>query len=219
MRTTTIGAGKTKGMFGWRTRLPLVSVLATLALLVGSGIDSTAHAQATVDYDVDDDGLIEVATVAQLNAIRWDLNGDGGVDPGRDTVGYSEAFPNAVASPLMGCATGCTGYELTADLDLWNAGGQLHGLGADRRHVRRVHCHVRWRCTGLHSQQSFHRQQHAGDRTVRCNGGGSVIRNVTLRDVDITGGPFTGALVGRNLGSIIDSSATGVVSVPRRPAD
>ena len=34
-----------------------------------------------VDYDADDNDLIEVATLAQLNAIRWDLNGDG--TPGR----------------------------------------------------------------------------------------------------------------------------------------
>ena len=29
------------------------------------------------DYDKDDDGLIEIETLAQLNAVRWDMNGDG----------------------------------------------------------------------------------------------------------------------------------------------
>ena len=29
------------------------------------------------DYDLDDDGLIEVGNLAQLNAVRWDLDGDG----------------------------------------------------------------------------------------------------------------------------------------------
>ena len=212
MRTTTIGAGKTKGMFGWRTRLPLVSVLATLALLVGSGIDSTAHAQATVDYDVDDDGLIEVATVAQLNAIRWDLNGDGGVDPGRDTVGYSEAFPNAVASPLMGCATGCTGYELTADLDLWNAGDSSTGWEPIGGMSGAFTATFDGGAPDFTVSNLFIDSSMQGIGLFGATGGGSVIRNVTLRDVDITGGPFTGALVGRNLGSIIDSSATGVVS-------
>ena len=131
----------------------LVIALGSAALLVGPGIEPTARAQTPVDYDVDDDGLIEVGTVAQLNAIRWDLDGDGGVDPGGDATGYGEAFPNAMASPLMGCATiGCTGYELTMNLDLQLRRGQRHGLGADRRHVRRVHCHVRWRSAGRHSQ-------------------------------------------------------------------
>ena len=48
-----------------------------------------------------------------------------------------------------------------------------------------------------------------------ATGRGSVIRNVTLEDVDITGYAFTGALVGRSSGSIIDSSATGTVSGAR----
>ena len=82
------------------------------------------------DYDLDDDGLIEVDSLAQLNAIRWDLNGDGSVDTGTsvaDTAKYSAAFPNALTS--LGClrdhdantatpkVAGCIGYELTRDLD------------------------------------------------------------------------------------------------------
>ena len=77
----------------------------------------------TVDYDTDDDGLIEVGTLAQLNAVRHDLNGDGEVDDrsdpgtaGTDAAAYAAVFPNPDSS--MGCPdTGCTGYELTADLD------------------------------------------------------------------------------------------------------
>ena len=37
------------------------------------------------DYDQDDDGLIEVSTLDHLNAIRWDLDGDGGVSSGNST--------------------------------------------------------------------------------------------------------------------------------------
>ena len=36
------------------------------------------------DYDVDDDGLIEVATLAQLAGRRYDLNGNGAVDVAAD---------------------------------------------------------------------------------------------------------------------------------------
>ena len=32
---------------------------------------------AQTDYDMDDDNLIDVTTLPQLNAIRYDLNGDG----------------------------------------------------------------------------------------------------------------------------------------------
>ena len=37
-------------------------------------------AQTPTDYDTDNDGLIEVDSLAKLNAMRWDLNGDGVVD-------------------------------------------------------------------------------------------------------------------------------------------
>ena len=76
------------------------------------------------------DGLIEVDSLAKLNAIRWDLNGDGAVDTGTsvaDTAKYNAAFINGATG--MGClrdhddntetakVAGCIGYELTRDLD------------------------------------------------------------------------------------------------------
>ena len=75
------------------------------------------------DYDTDDDGLIEIATLAHLNAVRWDLDGDGAVDSATNATSYGEAFPNAAAD--MGCPDGpdadqsadCVGYELAAKLD------------------------------------------------------------------------------------------------------
>ena len=75
-----------------------------------------AAAQTTVDYDDDDDGLIDVTTLAQLNAIRHDLNGNGDATH----ADYVAAFPNRItaAGTRMGCPSGtCTGYELRADLD------------------------------------------------------------------------------------------------------
>ena len=37
---------------------------------------------AANDYDSDNDGLIEVDSLARLHAIRWDLDGDGATDEG-----------------------------------------------------------------------------------------------------------------------------------------
>ena len=84
-----------------------------------------------VDYDNDDDGLIEIDSPAKLNAFQWDPDGDGvpgspGVgSPAPDaetTAGYDAAFPDAMAG--MGCpGTGCKGYELVADLTLTTATG------------------------------------------------------------------------------------------------
>ena len=80
------------------------------------------------DYDRDDDGLIEISELSQLNAIRYDLDGDGAPDAG-DEASYAAAFPDAVdgmgcpttpaaaAAPDPDAAGGCTGYELAADLD------------------------------------------------------------------------------------------------------
>ena len=64
-----------------------------------------------VDYDSDNDNLIEIANLAQLNAVRWDVDGNGSPDSGS----YAAAFPIPLTN--MGCATTCVGYELAADLD------------------------------------------------------------------------------------------------------
>ena len=76
-----------------------------VALLAIPGV----AAQTTTDYDTDNDGLIEVNSLERLNAIRWDLNGDGTVDSATASTdpddanaaiqedAYAAAFPNAAA--------------------------------------------------------------------------------------------------------------------------
>ena len=218
MRERTIIALWKRLAGGQRLRLRVVSVLVialgSAALLMGPGMDPTARAQTTVDYDGDDDGLIEVATVAQLNAIRWDLNGDGGVDPGGDATSYGEAFPNAMVSPLMGCAaTGCVGYELTANLDLASAGDSVTGWAPIGGASNAFTATFDGGAPGF-TVSNLTIDNSSLDRVGLFGetGPGSVIRNVTLEDVNVTGHTSTGALVGRNAGSIIDSSATGAVS-------
>ena len=125
-----------------------VRVWATPA--VNSGIDEGAYATliagAGVDYDADADGLIEVKSLAQLNAIRWDLDGDGTgdkLDSNNDgdytdtgeydyTANYTAAFPSAANA--MGCPnTGCVGYELAANLDFDDQQQHAHGDERDGR--------------------------------------------------------------------------------------
>ena len=74
---------------------------------------------STIDYDADNDGLIEVSTLAQLNAVRWDPRG-AGVPSAGNKASYEAAFPGS--APGMGCPTVigvavCSGYEMVADLD------------------------------------------------------------------------------------------------------
>ena len=121
------------------------------------------------DYDVDNDGLIEVSTLAQLSAIRWDLDGDG--SPASNAANYSGASGAfASASAGMGCpavnnAATCTGYELTQDLDFDTDGdGSTH----TRRHQRLGrHLPQRRRRLGSHRPQRVAHRQHPLQRRLR----------------------------------------------------
>ena len=80
-----------------------------------------AAAQINVDYDTDDDRLIEIDSAAKLNAIRHDLGG-AGTATHADYIA-ANAFPSAASGQCddpstTGATETCTGYELTADLDL-----------------------------------------------------------------------------------------------------
>ena len=85
-------------------------------------LSASAAAQSTTDYDSDNDGYIDVADLAQLNAIRHDLDGNGDPTSGGAAT-YNAAFSNRITTATssvgrMGCPTsGCVGYELTASLD------------------------------------------------------------------------------------------------------
>ena len=70
-------AGTFRGIARLRgTATLLLCCAGVMALLTIPGV----AAQTTTDYDQDDDGLIEVNSLARLNAIRWDLDGDGVAD-------------------------------------------------------------------------------------------------------------------------------------------
>ena len=81
------------------------------------------------DFDVDDDQLIEVHNLAQLDAIRWDMDGNGNVTNQSSTnqATYRRAYPGISG---MGCKAVdhddstttpnqpvCIGYELNNNLD------------------------------------------------------------------------------------------------------
>ena len=101
-----------------------------------------------VDYDAADDNRIEISNLAQLNAVRWDLDANSTVISA-DTGKYTAAFPAAMTN--MGCATTCDGYELVADLDFdtnndgrtdiagdtyWNGGAGWNPIGQGSSSVR-----------------------------------------------------------------------------------
>ncbi len=191
---------------------------------------STALIPAATDYDANDNSLIDISTLAQLNAIRWDLNGDGAPETANFNA-YGTAFGgrDTTTAGRMGCSSGtCTGYELMRDLDFdsdnsgtvdasdafsgnWNPigtytatfdgrGYTLSNLTIDRTNIR----------TGLFSQ---------------LNSSGR-IRNLGIVNPNISGGGVTashvGAIVGHNNGIVAASyvkggtiTAKGGVNSPR----
>ena len=86
-------------------------------------------AQIPTDYDKDNDGLIEIEYLEQLNAISWDLDGDGVANNATNAEAYNAEFPGGAV--WAGCPLGgCSGYELTRDLDFNDpnsyARGEVH---------------------------------------------------------------------------------------------
>ena len=189
-----------------------LSAVETFSVLVTAG---------NTDYDADNDGLIDVGNLAQLDAVRYDLDGDGLVD-GATWMPYYDAFPMGALG--MGCPSddGCTGYELTGNLDFdtnssgdadmgdtyWNAGAGWEPIGdADDPFT------ADFEGDGYTVANLF--IDRATEEGVGLFGASnsSVMRGVGLTGVDVTGGDRVGGLLGHGVyGLVIDSSATGSVS-------
>ena len=86
---------------------------------------AAAPTPAATDYDANDNNLIDIGNLDQLNALRWDSDGDGDPDVATSTPFYNTIFPGrtATATGRMGCPDACAGYELTADLTYPSATG------------------------------------------------------------------------------------------------
>jgi len=187
----------------------------------GCGV-AVAAAAPTVqpgDYDGDNDGLVEISNLAQLDAIRHDLDGDGSATH----PDHVAAFPSALVG--MGCpATGCTGYELIADLDFdTNGSGQADAGDA--------YWNDGWGWTPIGDPDEAFRWNAAFDgngHTIsnlyirwgdtdfvglfRAAGSGSAVRNVGLEAVNVTGKSRVGGLVGDNRGAVSNCHTTGQVT-------
>ena len=208
---------------------------------VPSDTVSATPTTGSVDYDADNDGLIEVSSLAQLNAIRWDLNGNGAVDDSTNATAYTTAFPNAESN--MGCGesvasissgTGnaaCSGYELSADLDFdtgtagtrsddtyYNGGQGWQPIGGAFDATFEGNAYT---ISNLHINRS-------GANTVQYGGlfrrldSSAKISNLKLKDVSVTvttnaaapdapGAVYAGGVAGENTGDIIASYVTGTV--------
>ena len=193
-----------------------ISIVLILGPMGGLNI---ASAQSPVDYDADDDGLIEIEWLDQLNAIRWNLDGDGHVDDEGNTDAYSAAFPDAAEG--MGCIDFCRGYELTHDLDFKSEDSYLSGavnskwtsgngwLPLATRHIfTAVLEGNRHTIANLFIDRTGGNQPEGAGLFGSNNG---EIRQIGLIAVEVRGVLEAGAIVGRNWGTIISSHSTGNV--------
>ena len=101
------------------TVMPLTAGTAAVTVTAtdagGSNRSATREFAVTVVYDADGDSLIGVHTLAQLDAVRHDLDGDD-MPTSAGAVAYAAAF--GLTGPVkFPCASGCGGYELGSDLD------------------------------------------------------------------------------------------------------
>ena len=198
----------------------VIGTALSIALLLGAmaGLN-VVSAQSPIDYDSDDDGLIEIEWLEQLNAVRWDLDGDGEVNDGGSAEAYSAAFPDAVEG--MGCADGCRGYELTRDLDFKSASSYAAGAVNNRWTSGNGWLPIGVRNTfsttfdgNRHSILNLYIQRRSDDQPEGVGlfgfNNGEIIQ-LGLIDVDVSGVLDVGALVGSNWGTITSSHATGTV--------
>ena len=173
------------------------------------------------DYDADNDGLIEIRTLAQLDAIRYDLDGDNRISSDDHEDAYYSAFPDAITG--MGCPfDGCIGFELAANLD-FDTNGNGHPDAGDAY----WNDAAGWEPIASRSGATFTATFDGGGHTISNlyvdrdvfvglfghTEAGSDIRGVGLVSARVTGSRWAGGLVGYNiLGHITDSYVTGSVS-------
>ena len=215
-------------------RAPAVATTTTLvfALTVNDGTHNSAPdtveilvSSAVNDYDLDEDGLIEINTVAQLDAVRHDLVGTGRKAAATSTpeaYAYGNAFPDPASG--MGCpAAACRGYELAADLDL-----NVAPHNADNG----------WTPIGIHFEDIFNATFQGNGRTIAnlfidistvddvpagiglfgVTGPDAEIVGATVSNPNIQGQTYApgsinrvGVLVGVNAGKVVRSRVVGGV--------
>ncbi len=196
--------------------LTLIAALAALILYAALPVGATTH---WVDYDSDDDGLIDIKTIAHLQAIRWDHDGNGALRSdllgGSDGANYRAAFPNGNViahtagdtSTRMGCPAACRGYELMNDLDFVNATTSQRNWTPPAAAYQYV---------GEFEGNGYT----ISNMIVNAPGGGygglfsilhtgGEIRNLGLIDPTVNAGSNGGALAGINRGTIIASYVSG----------
>ena len=187
------------------------------------------------DFDSNDNNLIEITTLAQLDAMRYDLNGDSGATG--DTAAKNNAYYSAFKTSRVGffCDPGpCIGYELMNELDFdtdddgstytgtvthsngdsgitGDSGDAYYNGGAGWKPIATFG--ATFDGNGFVIRNLFIKR--SSDSAVGLFGrtnGAAVLTEVALQNVFVSGGDHTGTLVGANRGGTVRASySTGSV--------
>ena len=193
------------------------ALLLTFSLLILTSTVGVASSQeGNWKYDADRNGLIEVSNLEQLDAIRYDLDGDGSPDNDGDASKYGVAFPTSGTEAV--CESACKGYELTSSLDFDNSVSYASGAVNPDWTTGNG-----WDPIGDRFEATFdgngntisslyiNRIDSYNVGLFSFNDLDGIIRNIGLVDVDVSG-KNGGGLAGFNLGAISHSYATGSVT-------
>ena len=164
------------------------------------------------DIDIDGDGLIDIDTLEELNAMRYQLDGTG--------YRSSEGAPKIT----IGCPENkCKGYELRKDLD-FNDNTSYSNAAVNKSQWTEG---IGWQPIGgeLYRFSSIFEGNNKTISNLRVNrpqsnnlglfgvaGVDAEISNIGLLNVNIKGSNSIGGLVGDNLGIITNSYTTGEVA-------
>ena len=198
----------------------LLLTLAVEDLLVSKTTQTTIyrikvskHSFATVnDIDEDDDGLIEVRSAKDLDAIRYQLDGSG-YKAGRNDTKITVGCPT---TPTVGCK----GYELAASIDLsgfdWHPIGVINATTLDCNDTQ-SRCFAAIfdgnRALGYEiSGLSIVASQPDNVGLFAALADAAQVKNVNLANVEVGGRLGVGSLAAYNAGEIDNSSADGTVA-------
>ena len=167
--------------------------------------------EQVMDIDKDNNGLIEICDLEGLNAIRHQPDGTG-YKASADATKITDGCPSG----------GCTGYELTRNLDFnnnasyraianrttWTTGDGWEPIGESSSDL----FNATFNGNGYTiSNLMINRSSTDGIGLFGYTGSNSDISAVGLLNVDISGQNKVGSLVGEHVGVITNSYATGTV--------
>ena len=185
------------------------------------------------DFDTNDNGLIDITTLAQLDAMRYDLDGDGSPgDTVADVTAYRVAFPTSRTGFF--CDTPCTGYELLNSLDFdtdddgstWTEiAGVITGDSDDTYYNggsgwnpiangTSVEFVATFDGNGLAIENLFINRP-SGTNYIGlfcCTSKTAVLTDIVLKNVKVIGDEYTGSIVGYHDGVIRASQSAGTVT-------